>query len=501
MTKTKKNNRFIVFLSAMFITLFSIVLPFIYNDTKSVSAAVVDNFTSLYTEVDYIDSSGGSYIDTLFISSSLNQRVVSTFSVLDKTGWLGLTGSRSSGSQNIGLVFDNNDKFIFFPEGDVNISLDINSIYHVDFSIDNNLFKYLVSLNGIDVNGSYSVSSFNFSNVSRYIFSINNGGVFTDVNGSTRLYSFKLYDNNILVRDYIPVMRNSDYQFGLYDKVDGLFYSNVGVGSFSYDKEVVSNFISSYDGYLNNNFVYSENGDDGASSNIFLRITCNNSDLYNNFYYFDKNNTLFTYNGVVYNAFAFSRLVSSTIEGSASNDIRFYTLGSNTIQVVINFSDYTTNKPDLSLMFKNLSISSIYNGRTYIIAPYSLYNAYITNDVDTYSIYNSAFLLGVSSSGADMYSTGYSNGYTAGAAASADIYYQSGYNDGNIYGYNRGYNAGLDNSGNYNFTNLLSAVIDTPVKYFQSLFNFELLGVNLSGFLTALFTLCVIVTIVKLCIR
>lgn len=91
---------------------------------------------------------------------------------------------------------------------------------------------------------------------------------------------------------------------------------------------------------------------------------------------------------------------------------------------------------------------------------------------------------------------GYNIGYNAGESAG----YKDGYSVGQTTGYNNGYSDGMEDSNQYTFLNLLSATIDAPVKYFQSLFNFELLGVNLQGFLTGLFTLCVIVTIVKLCL-
>lgn len=47
-----------------------------------------------------------------------------------------------------------------------------------------------------------------------------------------RLYSFKIYDGNTLIRDFVPAIRNTDYEVGLYDKVNNLFYANSGKGVF-----------------------------------------------------------------------------------------------------------------------------------------------------------------------------------------------------------------------------------------------------------------------------
>jgi len=51
--------------------------------------------------------------------------------------------------------------------------------------------------------------------------------------GAMRLYSFKLYDNGELVRDFVPCYRKANNEIGLYDLVNGVFYTNKGTGTFS----------------------------------------------------------------------------------------------------------------------------------------------------------------------------------------------------------------------------------------------------------------------------
>ena len=46
------------------------------------------------------------------------------------------------------------------------------------------------------------------------------------------LYSFKIWDNSILVHDFIPVRRNGDDVLGLFDKIENKFYTNAGTGTF-----------------------------------------------------------------------------------------------------------------------------------------------------------------------------------------------------------------------------------------------------------------------------
>ena len=55
---------------------------------------------------------------------------------------------------------------------------------------------------------------------------------------SMKLYSFKVYDNGALVRDFVPVKRNADNEIGLFDNVGEKFYTNAGTGTFEIPKEI-----------------------------------------------------------------------------------------------------------------------------------------------------------------------------------------------------------------------------------------------------------------------
>lgn len=96
------------------------------------------------------------------------------------------------------------------------------------------------------------------------------------------------------------------------------------------------------------------------------------------------------------------------------------------------------------------------------------------------------------------YDAGQTDGYNKGYSAGENDGYNNGYKVGNTIGFDNGYNKGLNDSNQYTFVNLIGATIDAPIQYFKSLFNFELLGVNLSGFLLGLFTLAVVISIVRL---
>ena len=59
---------------------------------------------------------------------------------------------------------------------------------------------------------------------------IENGTYYYRITGN--VYNCKIYDNDTLVRDFVPARRNSDSVLGMYDTVTQTFYTNAGSGSF-----------------------------------------------------------------------------------------------------------------------------------------------------------------------------------------------------------------------------------------------------------------------------
>lgn len=74
-----------------------------------------------------------------------------------------------------------------------------------------------------------------------------------------------------------------------------------------------------------------------------------------------------------------------------------------------------------------------------------------------------------------------------------DLGYQVGYEAGESVGYIDG----VDDSNTYTFSSLISSIVDVPIRAFSSLFNFEVLGINLASFFFSLLTICIVLLIVK----
>ena len=64
-----------------------------------------------------------------------------------------------------------------------------------------------------------------------YIFACNGGNRY--YTGNTRCYYFRMYDNNTIVRDFVPVKDLKTGAYGLFDKVNKVFYGNSGSGAFT----------------------------------------------------------------------------------------------------------------------------------------------------------------------------------------------------------------------------------------------------------------------------
>lgn len=107
--------------------------------------------------------------------------------------------------------------------------------------------------------------------------------------------------------------------------------------------------------------------------------------------------------------------------------------------------------------------------------------------------------------GAD-YQGGYDDGYAYGYSDGEKFGQQSGYADGYKAGFavgetsgkNTGYQEGVSAANDYSFFSLISAVVDVPIQAFTSLFDFEILGINMQSFFLSLMTVCVIIAVLRL---
>lgn len=188
-----------------------------------------------YEKLEYIQSTGTQWID-VGVKANQNTKAEIKFEITgNATGYNAVFGSRTSYTSNAFNVWskcgNGNIGANYCKAGAINstIAQAANVTYYIT------LEKNKLSVND-------SVTTFtqntNFTTPGNiYLFNIY-GGDATSTGTSNRIligkvYSFKLYDSDIIIRNMIPSRRKSDNVIGMYDMVSRQFFTNSGSGSFT----------------------------------------------------------------------------------------------------------------------------------------------------------------------------------------------------------------------------------------------------------------------------
>ena len=171
-----------------------------------------------YKLLEYIESSGTQYINTGFRPNQ-NTRVTMELSTSNSGSYtiFGTDAGWTSNGFAIGVGFghygSNTTSFSGLNDGAKHsIDFNKNSIY-----IDNAL------------KSTFSSATFQMD-TDMVGFANNRSGAIQELT-TMKLYSFKIYDNSTIVRDFIPC-KNSGGEVGLWDDINRKFYSNAGSGNF-----------------------------------------------------------------------------------------------------------------------------------------------------------------------------------------------------------------------------------------------------------------------------
>lgn len=184
------------------------------------------NLPTGYTQVEYIQSTGTQYINTGFKPNN-NTRAVGEFSI-DATDVCGLFGSRIAYSQDAWCVFAYGDSArTNFQDSYSTASLFEPPATTGYCKIDKN--KNTTNINGYSHTFDPAVYQLDFP---MYVMAINTSNGAQVYPGKMKLYSFKVWDNGVLVLDLIPCV-SSGGVVGLYDIANGAFYTNAGTGVFT----------------------------------------------------------------------------------------------------------------------------------------------------------------------------------------------------------------------------------------------------------------------------
>ena len=177
-----------------------------------------------YLQLEYIESTGTQYIDTGVVLSN-NHKFEIEFMPFNSQGLM--FGSRSSATLN--------NRMVTWDGGLVTNDYYNYQQYRLSVSLLSGI-KYVATNSNtlIKINESeLSVSSTTIFNTPSNALIFNVGGSPPSLpKASAKLYYAKIWNGEILVRDFIPSMRLSDNAIGLYDKANNQFYTNNGSGTF-----------------------------------------------------------------------------------------------------------------------------------------------------------------------------------------------------------------------------------------------------------------------------
>lgn len=243
-----------------------------------------------YQQVEYLESEDNvnCYINTGFAPNNntrLTASIYPTSTRADAHFWF---GSRNGSSSSQAFVFyqggsaTSSLNAAWNTSGNVGLSLSGQKWYDIDFN------KNVLKVNG---STAYTFTSGTFTGIYPiFLFAMDTSGSMDGQKGGQRIQNTKIYDNGTIVRNFIPCYRKSDMKPGMYDTVNGVFYTNAGSGEFILGP-TVSPYYSWEPNAQGGSFNYFQklrvggrtsliNGDQGFTATFTANDTYNFMDMY-----------------------------------------------------------------------------------------------------------------------------------------------------------------------------------------------------------------------------
>lgn len=244
-------------------------------DTRNAYYNKLDNSVSeIYRACAYIENPSTAYIDT-GIKGSGSQRIECEFMPMKQsTEWNCVYGARTgAGTQHDGIYIysnttTNNVGYVGYNNTSTNNLASAYASLGVVHKVIQDEGNFMLDGNTIK---QHTNASFTCPTATIYIFNGNNNGTLANYYGYIRLYSFKIYNDGVCVRDFIPVQRIEDSLYGLYDNVSKQFFTSPNnvkfIGPNIPDEYISVNYIENHElagAYINTGI--------SAASNLGVEI-------------------------------------------------------------------------------------------------------------------------------------------------------------------------------------------------------------------------------------
>ncbi len=188
---------------------------------------------SNYIPVEYLESTGTQAIDTGVVFSHPNSKVIIKFQPTSYENSC-LSGAETEASAGRPWTFiatlKNTETCIWHAQNTTQNSfctaVNTSNTYVLEMSQTDGVFTK--TINGV----SYSKNNIPYYTLNSFaLFADNYGNGNYTQKAKARIYYTKIYENNTLVRDFIPVLDTNGVPC-LFDRVEAKFYYNAGTGQF-----------------------------------------------------------------------------------------------------------------------------------------------------------------------------------------------------------------------------------------------------------------------------
>ena len=193
-----------------------------------------------YTQLQYIEATGTQYINSGY-KPGPNTGVEATYQFTATTpvqqriyGIHGANGSTATFSYTYYINGSGNMAYAYKNEGGNWVATGIKadtSKHTFSFNTNKGYWKYDSRANA----GISEVTATNTAPYNMFILAATTNGTSVannDHRAHAKLYSFNIYENGNIVRQYVPC-KNSNGEVGLYEVYQGIFYGNIGSGTFT----------------------------------------------------------------------------------------------------------------------------------------------------------------------------------------------------------------------------------------------------------------------------
>lgn len=185
--------------------------------------------------VEWLQTDGNSYINTNYKPTS-NTRVVCEFQMNNPSGWQALFGAADSSANTNAFAFWHTPRTGFAHYFGTNQSAEFGAITEgVGTSTQNTVDcnKNVATLSRGNKSYTVTVAAATFTcSYPIYLFGMNYGGEFKYPNAGAKIFSFDIYENDVLMQSLRPCY-DPEGVACLYDKVESRYYYNAGTGAFT----------------------------------------------------------------------------------------------------------------------------------------------------------------------------------------------------------------------------------------------------------------------------